>query len=74
MFRNMATTLLLHEWCETTLPKAKENPYISPEGLWQHSLAVATIMKELGKKYGDGNDKDRKYKSWDSNPNKSNKG
>ena len=45
---NMVRSLALSLGVITTLPAGSGSEYFSQQGLWRHSLAVATIMKELG--------------------------
>lgn len=47
---NMVKSLAVSIGIMNTLPKGKKSPYFTREGLWLHSLAVATIMKEAAKK------------------------
>ncbi len=45
---NMVRSLALSLGVINSLPGAQKSEYFSQEGLWLHSLAVATIMKEMG--------------------------
>jgi putative nucleotidyltransferase with HDIG domain len=49
---NMVRSLALSIGVIRNLPLNKANSHFSQEGLWIHSLAVATVMKELGKRFG----------------------
>jgi len=49
---NMVRSLALSIGIIDTLPSGKRSPYFSPKNLWIHGLAVATVMGELGKKFG----------------------
>ncbi len=49
---NMVRSLALSIGVIDTLPSGKKSPYFSPKDLWIHGLAVATVMGELGKKFG----------------------
>ncbi len=51
---NMVRSLALSIGVIHNLPSSKPNPYFSWEGLWIHSLAVASVMQELGKRSGGG--------------------
>jgi putative nucleotidyltransferase with HDIG domain len=51
---NMVRTLALSIGIIRNMPADKPNPYFSWEGLWMHSLAVATVMQELGRRFGRG--------------------
>ena len=53
---NMVRSLALSIGVIRNLPSDKKSPYFSQEGLWIHSLAVATVMQEFGKKFGKGDD------------------
>lgn len=55
---NMVRSLALSIGVIRNLPPNKANPYFSWEGLWVHSLAVASVMQELGKRFGRGDDKE----------------
>lgn len=45
---NMVRSLALSLGVINSLPGAKDSAWFSQEGLWMHSLAVATIMKQMG--------------------------
>lgn len=45
---NMVRSLALSLGVVNTLPDTGNSKYFSQQGLWFHSLAVATIMKEMG--------------------------
>ncbi len=49
---NMVRSLALSIGVIDGLPSGKDSPYFSREGLWIHGLAAATVMQELGKKFG----------------------
>ncbi|MDY6935835.1 MAG: HDOD domain-containing protein [Spirochaetota bacterium] len=48
---NMVKSLALSIGVMKSLPTFKKNPYFSQDGLWTHSLAVATLIQELGKRH-----------------------
>lgn len=48
---NMVKTLALSISVIKVLPNVKKSAYFSQEGLWFHSLGVATAITELGRKY-----------------------
>ena len=52
---NMVKSLALSIGVIDTLPSNKKSPNFSSEGLWIHSLAVATATQELRKRFGNGN-------------------
>lgn len=52
---NMVRSLALSIGVMHSLPSGKKSPHFSHEGLWIHSLAVATAMQELAKRFGKGN-------------------
>ncbi|MEA1936352.1 MAG: HDOD domain-containing protein [Thermodesulfobacteriota bacterium] len=54
---NMVRSLALSIKVVHSLPSGKKSPHFSREGLWIHSLAVATAMQELGKRFGKGDNK-----------------
>ena len=51
---NMVRSLALSIGVIRNLPSDKKSPHFSQEGLWTHSLAVATVMQKFGKKFGEG--------------------
>ena len=51
---NMVKSLALSIGVISSLPSGGKNPYFSREGLWIHSLAVATLMQELGRRLSKG--------------------
>ena len=51
---NMVKSLALSIGVIQSLPSGKRSPNFSDEGLWVHSLAVATLMQELGKRFRRG--------------------
>ena len=53
---NMVKSLALSIGVIHSLPSGKKSPNFSQEGLWIHSLAVATVMQEFGKRYGKADD------------------
>ncbi|MBE9581546.1 MAG: HDOD domain-containing protein, partial [Proteobacteria bacterium] len=55
---NMIKSLALSMGVLSSLPSGSKFPHFSQEGLWIHSLAVATAMKELGQRFGAGDDRD----------------
>jgi putative nucleotidyltransferase with HDIG domain len=55
---NMVQSLALSIGVLRSLPSGKKSTHFSQQDLWIHSLAVATVMKELGKKYGKGDDRE----------------
>jgi len=55
---NMVQSLALSIGVLRSLPSGKKSTHFSQQDLWIHSLAVATVMKELGKRYGKGNDRE----------------
>ncbi len=55
---NMVRSLALSVGVVRSLPSKKKSSYFSQEGLWLHSLAVATLLKEMGDKFGKGRDCD----------------
>jgi len=55
---NMVQSLALSIGVLRSLPAGKKSTHFSQQDLWIHSLAVATVMKELGKRYGKGNDRE----------------
>jgi len=50
---NMVKSLALSIGVIRSLPPGKRSPYFSAEGLWLHSLGVATIIKKIGKRFKD---------------------
>ncbi len=48
---NMVKTLALSISVIQVLPGIKKSPYFTQEGLWHHSLGVATVITEIGRKY-----------------------
>ena len=53
---NMVRSLALSIGIIRNVPANKRNFHFSWEGLWIHSLAVATVMQELGKRFGRADD------------------
>lgn len=53
---NMVKSLALSIGVLRSLPQGQKTSLFSQEELWFHSVAVATAMKEMGRKYGQGND------------------
>jgi len=53
---NMVKSLALSIGVIDTLPSGKKSPRFSSEGLWIHSLTVATANQELGKRFSKGNE------------------
>ncbi|MBW2575349.1 MAG: HDOD domain-containing protein [Deltaproteobacteria bacterium] len=53
---NMVQSLALSIGVLRSLPAGKKSTHFSQQDLWIHSLAVATVMKELGKRFGKGDD------------------
>ena len=51
---NMVKSLALSIGVIQSLPSGRRSPNFSDEGLWVHSLAVATLMQELGKRFRKG--------------------
>ncbi|MCP4131620.1 MAG: HDOD domain-containing protein [bacterium] len=49
---NMVKSLAVSIGVMGSVPRGNKSDYFSGEGLWQHSSAVATVLRELGKKYG----------------------
>ncbi len=47
---NMVKSLALSIGVLRSLPEGKKNAYFTPEDLWLHSIIVASIIQELGKK------------------------
>ncbi|MBE9545926.1 MAG: HDOD domain-containing protein [Proteobacteria bacterium] len=54
---NMVKSLALSIGVIHSLPSGKKSLNFSQEGLWIHSLAVATVMQEFGERFGKGDDK-----------------
>ena len=52
--RNMVKSLALSIGVIQSLPSDRKSPNFSNKGLWVHGLAVATLMQELGKRFGNG--------------------
>ncbi len=48
---NMLKSLALSIGVLNTLPGGKKSPYFTPEDLWLHSITVAIIIQELGKRF-----------------------
>ena len=48
---NMVKSLALSIGVISSLPSGRSSPGFSNEGLWVHSLAVATLMQEFGKRF-----------------------
>jgi len=57
--RNMVKSLALSIGVIQTLPSGRRSPNFSDEGLWVHSLAVATLMQELGIRFRKGRNSER---------------
>jgi len=55
---NMVKSLALSIGVIRSLPSNKKSQYFSQEGLWIHSLAVATVMNKIGERYGKGDEKE----------------
>ena len=51
---NMVKSLALSIGVMNSLPSGRRSPNFSDKGLWIHSLAVATLMQELGKRFRKG--------------------
>jgi len=51
---NMVKSLALSIGVIQSLPSGRRSPNFSDKGLWVHSLAVATLMQELGKRFRKG--------------------
>lgn len=51
---NMVKSLALSIGVIHSLPSGRRSPNFSDKGLWIHSLAVATLMQELGKRFRKG--------------------
>ena len=51
---NMVKSLALSIGVIQSLPSDRRSPNFSDKGLWIHSLAVATLMQELGKRFRKG--------------------
>ncbi len=49
---NMVKSLSLSIGVIRNLPSGRKSPNFSEKGLWIHSLAVAELMQELGRRYG----------------------
>ena len=49
---NMVQSLALSIGILRSLPAGKISNHFSQQGLWIHSLSVATVMRELGKRFG----------------------
>lgn len=49
--QNMVKSLALSIGVIQSLPSDRKSPNFSDKGLWVHSLAVATLMQELGKRF-----------------------
>lgn len=49
---NMVKSLAISIGVFRSLPPDKKSPYFSQKELWLHSATVATVMKEMGKRYG----------------------
>jgi putative nucleotidyltransferase with HDIG domain len=49
---NMVQSLALSIGVLRSLPAGKKSTHFSQQGLWIHSLSVATVMRELGKRFG----------------------
>ena len=55
---NMVQSLALSIGVLRSFPEGKKSTHFSQQDLWIHSLAVATVMKELGKRFGKGEDRE----------------
>lgn len=55
---NMVQSLALSIGVLRSFPAGKKSTRFSQQELWIHSLAVATVMKELGKRFGKGDDRE----------------
>jgi putative nucleotidyltransferase with HDIG domain len=55
---NMVQSLALSIGVLRSLPAGTKLTRFSQQDLWIHSLAVATVIKELGKRYGKGDDRE----------------
>ncbi|MGD9124669.1 MAG: HDOD domain-containing protein [Desulfarculaceae bacterium] len=51
---NMVKSLALSIGVVQNLPQPKDTPLLSRQGLWLHSLAVATAITELSRRFGAG--------------------
>jgi len=58
---NIVRSLALSIGVMRSMPSGKKSPYFSEEDLWLHSLAVATLMSELGDKFGKGDDYEHSF-------------
>ena len=56
---NMVKSLALSIGVIQSLPSHRKSPNFSDEGLWMHSLSVATLMQEFGKRFRKGGRSDR---------------
>jgi len=52
---NMVKSLALSIGVIQTFPSGERSPRFSVEGLWLHSLSVATLIEELGRRFGKKN-------------------
>ena len=55
---NMVRSLALSIGVLRSLPAGKKSTHFSQQDLWIHSLAAATVMKELGKRYRKADDRE----------------
>jgi len=58
---NMVRSLALSTGILRSLPAGKKSSYFSQKDLWLHSVAVATVIKELGKRFGQGGDHEYRF-------------
>ena len=58
---NMVKTLALSIGVIKSFPAGKENSGFSVDNLWLHSLSVATMMQELGKRFAKNNHEDPRF-------------
>ncbi len=58
---NMVKSLALSIGVIRSLPEGGKSPHFSQEGLWIHSLAVATAIQELGKKIKQGGSREHLF-------------
>ncbi len=58
---NMVKSLAISMGVINSLTSKKKSDHFSMEGLWIHSLAVATVMKELGRRVGKGDDSEHLF-------------
>lgn len=58
---NMVRSLALSIGVIRNLPSGRKSANFSDKGLWVHSLAVATLMQELGKRFAKGKNKEHLF-------------